>query len=302
LAEHGFESEMCAAYGFVRVARYSNIVQWFCNDVPGECGFEVVDDVGVSRAAATDEQLVDLLVWWKKFLECSTVLLEDVVCGYPGDCRNHIGAAQVECQTFVYEMLGFMVAKHLGCHRQGRGCLQVAIVAGTIHELLTNGPVRCQVSVVIFAGTVNSTISHSVIDEESSGAAIAELCPGDTLVGRRGYESKIRKLVDVQTNSEFLPVCEKCPVCKSNWGYMGSSILELQHVKLEDSSNTRLCCNRSIPTIRVCVRIMCFQARNSVRDLGVGAYEVDSRLSNVVLSTEGLDAIGKQVPEKRIGS
>jgi hypothetical protein len=155
---------------------------------------------------------------------------------------------------------------------------------------------------VIFASTVSCTISHSVIDEESSGAAIAELCPGNTLVGRRGYESEIRKLVDVQTNSEFLPVCEKCPVRKSHWGYMGSRIPELQHVKLEDSSDTCLCCNRSIPTVWVCVRIVCFQAMNSVRDLGVGAYEVDSRLSNVVFSTEGLYAIGKQVSEKRIGS
>jgi hypothetical protein len=155
---------------------------------------------------------------------------------------------------------------------------------------------------VILANTVSCTISHSVVNEESSGATFAELCPGNTLVGRRGYESEIRKLIDVQTNSEFIPVCEKYPVRKSHWGYVGSRIPELQHVKLEDSSDTCLCCNRSIPTVWVCVRIVYFQARNSVRDLGVGAYEVDNRLSDVVFPTEGLDAIGKQVSEKRIGS
>lgn len=63
---------------------------------------------------SADEELVDLLIRLEKELQQPTVLLEYILRGDACDGGEGVDFGHVAVETFIDELLGFVVAEHLG--------------------------------------------------------------------------------------------------------------------------------------------------------------------------------------------
>ena len=185
-----------------------------------------------------------------------------------------------------------MASKHFSRHTHVRLCPKVVMgVEKAVYYVLMDLPSNYGTIVAFFTTSLHSDITHSIIDQHTSRAALTRYCCLDALVGRRRDEAEGRNLADFEESTELRRVCEVKLLCKSPRRYVEVGDAVLKDTEFGDTGNASLLCEDILAAKSMVIQPVWSKSRDMSEYRSMQARNTNRYWIDGLVLTEGSEGI-----------